>query len=1127
MDSYPAELIVQLQPFILVTGIIGDKEGTPRNTLLQKLSQPFEKYPDLSRSLADTFTKYGKTKVWSPPQEAPNFHFALSGPGYRYPPAKSRANIRNVSDLGRRALSSLPPRSHLSPLQVGSPLFPDGILSPAWIRKHLEYIPSVQIVFYVLPDASVSEDAALIEAMTEMRTQNRIRGIRHVAVLLANRADLSRSESDTRISHIRKMAGLDERASFFVLPTETSDLGAFVLVLQRSLYEPALEYYRERARHVRRNRARYPPPPSITQPILAAASAAGVLRPGPVNILGSVGWTVRTATKLGVFAEIQYELSEALSQYGEAYECLMHACLANTKVLAPRTKRWAEAKVLADTLSVKLIKLHLYRQAVPQAMNQYQRHIRHIAELSTGWGISTSTYEFWSWLTKQFQILGDLILHATRPSEPSERLSSSLLSGVSNGIFGAFMAQPGTHFYHAALCTLERAERFRVSQDGDDLPNYAKEAQIDHIALSVDLFTTAYEAYKQNNQNRHMYLMAARIAMTYFSAARYSEALPYLDRALRWYRRSRWTVPRFLLVTYAAQSAIAQGNERAAVMYLLELMQTVPDEVLSLQQDVLTSSRKLLTTNRTQSGSKRDLSMNSSSDPASEQTNEDLSMSPGSANMLLVSAVFARHRVLEMTHVDFQLVLRRMSFPVALETLRVFIEGHAEPFLTIQFASHDPTHESESRKAAMIDVGSIDLKSSTEISVTLETDHLAIISGAFKGHAGHYLLSHAFLTVRTSVGQVEVPLRIQPGLHWLLQGRNGCQILTLPPSERRNEVIVDVAAPTLEMSHPEKMYSGEIHAIDVKIGDTLDHGILVLSNDTVLAGAGLASNAEILERSDSPSVDRLEVNTKISTVFLRAPQSPGSLYVRLYGMASKEPESAPISHVDYCIQVENAFEVRVHLSWIPSLVPRCGHLTTEIDYTGDNPILFEDAHVQTSASHCVQPSIPLGSEEQTIWDNGNRSVLVFPLAEQLGGTNEDASLNLVWRRDKTCATSCTRFSLASIAPPLPNPIDVVIRAPGSTKLESPSTMQITLSNSTMMPVDLLLEIDQDDLFLLAGWRRHKVSMLLPNEQRQIHLTLIPRFVGLHTIPKVRAFEMRTDMDAIPINTPAPGVMNVE
>ncbi|WFD41674.1 hypothetical protein MPSI1_000306 [Malassezia psittaci] len=1127
MDSYPAELIVQLQPFILVTGIIGDKEGIPRNTLLQKLPQPFERYPDLSRSLADTFTKHGKTKVWSPPQEAPNFHFALSGPAYRYPPAKSRANIRNVSDLGRRALSSLPPRSHLSPLQVGSPLFPDGILSPAWIRKHLEYIPSVQIVFYVLPEASVSEDAALIEAMTEMRTQNRIRGIRHVAVLLANRADLSRNESDTRITHIRKMAGLDERASFFVLPTETSDLGAFVLVLKRSLYEPALEYYRERARHVRRNRARYPPPPSITQPILAAASAAGVLRPGPVNILGSVGWTVRTATKLGVFAEMQYEINDALSQYGEAYECLMHACLANTKVLAPRTKRWAEAKVLADTLSLKLIKLHLYRQAIPQAMNQYQRHIRHIAELSTGWGISTSTYEFWSWLTKQFQILGDLILHATRPTEYSERLSLNLLSGVSNGIPGAFMAQPGTHFYHAALCTLERAERFRSSQDNDDLPNYAKEAQIDHIALSVDLFTAAYEAYKQTNRNRHMYLMAARIAMTYFSAARYSDALPYLDRALRWYRRSRWTVPRFMLVNYAAQSAIAEGDERAAVMYLLELMQDVPEEVSSMQHEILTSLRKLLTANRAQSESEQDLRTNGSSDSASEQSNEALSMIPGSANPLLVSAVFARHRVIEMTPVGFQLVLRKKSFPVVLETLRVFMEGQAEPFLKIDFANHDPAHESEPTRATTFDAGSIDLNSSTEISVMFGTDNLAIVTGAFEGHAGHYILSSALLKVITSVGQVEVPLNIQPGLHWLLQGRSGCQILTLPPSERPNEAIVDVAVPTLEMWHPEKMYSGEICAINVEIGNTLDHGMFVLSNDTVMVGAGLANDVKSLEHSGSLSVDRLEVKTGKSTVYLRAPQSPGSLYVRLYGMASREPERAPVSHVDYCVQVENAFEVRVHLSWTPSLVPRYGHLTTEIDYTGDDSILFEDVLVETGVSHCVQSSAPLGIEEQTVWDKGNRTVLIIPLTEQLGGTNENASLNLIWRRDKTCAKSCTRFSLASIAPPPPNPIDVVIKAPGSTKLESPSTVQITLSNSTMMPVDLILEIDQDDTFFLAGWRRHRVSMLLPNEQRDIHLILIPRFVGLHTIPRVRVFEMRTDMDAIPINTPAPGVINVE
>lgn len=42
------------------------------------------------------------------------------------------------------------PHSPISPLTPGSPVFPDGLIPPAWVRKHREILPSVVVGFYDL-----------------------------------------------------------------------------------------------------------------------------------------------------------------------------------------------------------------------------------------------------------------------------------------------------------------------------------------------------------------------------------------------------------------------------------------------------------------------------------------------------------------------------------------------------------------------------------------------------------------------------------------------------------------------------------------------------------------------------------------------------------------------------------------------------------------------------------------------------------------------------------------------------------------------------------------------------------------------------------------------------------------
>lgn len=84
----------------------------------------------------------------------------------------------------------------------------------------------------------------------------------------------------------------------------------------------------------------------------------------------------------------------------------------STTILPPRTKRWAEAKVLADCIAIKvnlsltatdgqICKLFLYGNEGARALTHFHAHLHRFGELSRGWGIGAETFEFWSWNARQ------------------------------------------------------------------------------------------------------------------------------------------------------------------------------------------------------------------------------------------------------------------------------------------------------------------------------------------------------------------------------------------------------------------------------------------------------------------------------------------------------------------------------------------------------------------------------------------------------------------------------------------------------------------------------------------------------------------------------------------------------
>lgn len=611
--------------------------------------------------------------MWDPARgRSAVFHSHLVDHNIRLPPRKTRPASRPATSPAgpdsNTALASLSPRSPLSPLHPASPLFPDGLIAPIWVRKHREIVPSVFVAFHCLADPHVlvdedqgpseageddtdrsqsnvegrpppprqsgpskrplsgpelkARDEELVRLIADRKRTLTERGIKMTVVLVTEREMLDSQQLEARLSFIRRSSGLDSRASLFVLtPISRNELGDFVTSLQGALYDHALDYYRESARRVRRKRTRYPPPLSTVQPILQAVAAS---RPGQklqdLTPLSREGWHVRAEFKLAMFAEWHGDYDMALSHYREAYDLLAgpRGMLGSTMLLPPRTKRWAEAKVLSDALSIRIARLHLYADDGSAAVAQFRNHVARFVELSSGWGIGDSTFEFWSWLGKQYRLMADLLVEAVRtnPGSPLppfqipthisqlpgfllhthiadfpqnypsfQAAPGALLSpntaALASGIAPARQLQDPANFYYlAALCAQERQERFSamtVQESNGELAQsgaaaLVHEKKVDHCANIVEAFGKAHDLFKSSERAHAASFVAVKIASTYARHGRHKMALQFLQQSHPLYVDQEWHDVTKALLFLAIECAVECQDSQALIGLLMQAL---------------------------------------------------------------------------------------------------------------------------------------------------------------------------------------------------------------------------------------------------------------------------------------------------------------------------------------------------------------------------------------------------------------------------------------------------------------------------------------------------------------------------------------------------------------------------
>ncbi|KAL5965472.1 Trafficking protein particle complex subunit 11 [Taenia solium] len=283
---------------------------------------------------------------------------------------------------------------------------PKGLLKRQWMKKHLEELPAVVVVFFDLEgnDRSWTDKVKECARRVELVRSNLIsRATKLVVTLLQDKASNGIGDNVNAMEGSQELCDQCQISieSLFILQ-QTEFMPNYIKRLEAELYDMACNYYRNAAKRVKAHKSSLT---KATQQLLL----------------------VRHTFKIAFFDELKQETNLALKHYRQAYNHLLELKMPNAHLL--------EFKVVAGFINFKICRISFQLRTL-DAISQFQRHIEFF---KTAVGMPELAYEHEAWLSKQYEIFGGLLDEATE-------FSSKV----------PFAQHPGLYFHEAGRHTMNR-----------------------------------------------------------------------------------------------------------------------------------------------------------------------------------------------------------------------------------------------------------------------------------------------------------------------------------------------------------------------------------------------------------------------------------------------------------------------------------------------------------------------------------------------------------------------------------------------------------------------------------------------------------------------------------------------
>ncbi|WVF72135.1 hypothetical protein IAT40_006947 [Kwoniella sp. CBS 6097] len=1110
----------------------------------------------------------GKGKVWLSENARKDFRIILVDKSVRLPMRKvnpSASSTPSVADLPST------PHSPLSPLIPSSPLYPDGLVAPVWVRKHAELVPSVFVLFLRLyeskpPPASESPDEAsareaanrvmekdqddqLVREIGDRRRRLGERGIKLTVVLMASAATLDSPALDPRLSYLRRASALSAKASLFVLtPVPADQLSDFVQSLQDALYDSAMEYYSTHAKRVRRKRSRVPVSQTALSPVGGQVPTGFGPRP-----LGPQGWAVRYDWKAGWFAEVRGDFDVARRHYEDCWNELARM-FSSTTTLPPRTKRWAEAKVLADCVAVRICKLLLYDDQGARVLNPFFVHLKRFGDLSRGWGIGEETFEFWSWIARQYRIFAELlelgqqaglrIMSLAPPVFPMAAAAAAppppeyYTTPISSGNPLQVLQQPAFYYYTAASCSVQRQIKFQEALEAEKdaqgseagsasgyvstAPGFANEKKVDHAALVIELFTKSYSLLKEQEhaQNRMALFVAFRIAEVYCQSNQYDMALRFFDRISQGFRRERWSpiVRQIRKLWY--ECAQQTGSVETAARLLVEMMcpgsGVEGEDRSALQEDLLS----LLKTTAP-----------ASADPVVVDME-------GQSSLLDVRAGFWSSESMLSKQVPYQITLRCPED----------VDINEIQFTTLRLAYSDDREDTiitgDPDKSTTEDYQFVTIDDNSKASLQWPKNGLLVLNGQIESSIeGEVRISEVKLSLKQGSWEVEVRFIPEELTEWITSRG------PIMPVQELSSTVLFIPKPhelDIELTHLPSAYIGEDTEVTINVTNTDNREMDVVFSAFLQPGDGDDEDdgsTIAVDQELSPSLLKdisfgiiAPSSTSSKTIILRSPIEGTKIIDISVHSTIKTPLSQAKSSLSpdmgdnalgeqteeitqtVVLPVLRPFDVRMGVKYSQRIEGTEGAQAVVgilIGVGGPRPVTVERVELRKgndddeteendSDVKLISSSLDSGDSFPQKWDERTNFSLSakFALSPDLRGgavgdpTKVPAELVFTWRSDPSKPLTTTIHPIPPLLLPPPTDSFIVptlhLPQPPAVSAQEPFPLTLTVFNThpTQTATSLSVQGETAESFVWLGDRNILLAPLRPGEERRVRLKLV-------------------------------------
>nr|XP_045621115.1 trafficking protein particle complex subunit 11-like isoform X2 [Procambarus clarkii] len=409
---------------------------------------------------------------------------------------------------------------------------PKGILKSNWISKYLYHVPALIVLFYDLDwnDSNWTEKKNdLAGRVQTLKTAMGGRNSRVALVLIQSGISVPGEDTGAAEKAATLCTACDLPAKhLFVLPHSDAHLLGYTVRLENALSEIAWTFYLGEAKGVRAHR----------------------------DFLNKTNHTllfVRHQFKLGFLNELRNDPQTAIKHYAQCYHLLLDLRSTDTNL--------HEIRIVAAVVNYKICRLDFTLNLPRDAIAQFRRHIDLFRQRT---GPKELIFEHYAWLSKQYQLFGDVFEEAVRGGLPAvqtqhpgfyyqqaaqyavlrrktalqvcKELSapvSDLLEGWSKlEFYGQRPWRPGKH-------SLEPPEQQRETEGIKEV-QYHEVKEVNHSNTIIPLFSSAISQFKKYRCPRIKRHLMVQMAEEYHQANDSSKALTLLNHVMWDYRSEKW-----------------------------------------------------------------------------------------------------------------------------------------------------------------------------------------------------------------------------------------------------------------------------------------------------------------------------------------------------------------------------------------------------------------------------------------------------------------------------------------------------------------------------------------------------------------------------------------------------------